>query len=1176
MRRVPTHYADLEEIIGKNPGHVIGSTACLGGFLPSVIVAQKEEPNWDCEPTVNSWLEKMQNIFGTENFYLEMQPPAHKNNEQDYVNQYLYNLAIEKDIPYIITTDSHYLKKADASLHKAYLNSQDGEREVDSFYATTYMMDTQELEKYFSVSPDINMEFAYQNIQHIADQCEDYDLTRPLKIPQLKWKSSNTEVSEKWQKLIPMLSTFISSDYPGDKLLAQLLVEKIESDPRLQEQKIYDAVEECLNMTWESSIINKTHWSAYFLNLQCIVEECWNADTIVGAGRGSGVGFILLYLLDIVQINPQWETTKTFAWRFLNPSRVSVLDVDVDIEGSRRAIVLDRLRKVYGEDRVANVLTLGTEKAKSAILTAARGIGMDVDEARNIAAMVPEDRGQARTLKQCFYGDAEAGYKPISSFVATMKANPQLWELAQRIEGLVCRIGIHAGGVIFVDEPFTNSTSLMRAPDGTIIVGYDLHTSEACSLIKYDLLSVEALDKIHICLDLLRDYGYIEDGSLKERYEKTIGIYNLDRTSPDMWKMVWEHKILSLFQMEKQSGIKGIATLKPASVDELAVLNSTIRLMAQEGQNEMPTDKLARFKNSPEAWDKELELNGLGPAEKKILQPVLQNSYGLCITQEQFMELVQLPELGGFSLTFADSLRKAIAKKNPAAYDKLTEEFYETTAKKHINPAFAKYVWDVLIAMSRGYGFNASHTLAYSLIGLQEMNLAYRFPIIFWNCACLINDSGNTIIAEDSEDEDNFEENIKTQGTDYTKLARGISKMKDEGVNISLVDINKSQYTFVPDVENNTIWCGLKSLLNVNDELVYEIIKKRPYTSPQDFLMRVKPKRQAMISLIKGGAFDEMMDRKKCMAWYIWTVCDKKSRITLQNMPSLMKYNLVPEDTQEFKTARRIYEFNRYLKAVCREKAADLYYTLDTRAINFLTEIGKDIYIETRNQELVLEAKRWDKQVYQPWMDVYRKWIKENHDTILQNLNDTIFLEDWRKAVGKNNYSAWEMEVLCFYYHEHELSNMNFSKYGIVNFNSLPEEPIIEHSYYKGNYLVNIYKLSRICGTCIAKNKSKSIVTVLTPTGVVDVKFPKEYFTLYDKQISEKQPDGTKKVMERSFFNRGNMIMVLGMRRDNLFISKKYANMSTHQLYKIEQIEPNGDAVLRHDRYKGEMEEDDG
>lgn len=289
-----------------------------------------------------------------------------------------------------------------------------------------------------------------------------------------------------------------------------------------------------------------------------------------------------------------------------------------------------------------------------------------------------------------------------------------------------------------------------------------------------------------------------------------------------------------------------------------------------------------------------------------------------------------------------------------------------------------------------------------------------------------------------------------------------------------------------------------------------------------------------------------------------------------------MKYDLVPEDTQELKTAHRIYEFNRYLKAVCREKAADLYYTLDTRAINFLTEIGKDIYIETRNQELVLEAKRWDKQVYQPWMDVYRKWIKENHDTILQNLNDTIFLEDWRKAVGKNNYSAWEMEVLCFYYHEHELSNMNFSKYGIVNFNSLPEEPIIEHSYYKGNYLVNIYKLSRICGTCIAKNKSKSIVTVLTPTGVVDVKFPKEYFTLYDKQISEKQPDGTKKVMERSFFNRGNMIMVLGMRRDNLFISKKYANLSTHQLYKIEQIEPNGDAVLRHDRYKGEMEEDDG
>lgn len=171
------------------------------------------------------------------------------------------------------------------------------------------------------------------------------------------------------------------------------------------------------------------------------------------------------------------------------------------------------------------------------------------------------------------------------------------------------------------------------------------------------------MDKIHNCLDLLCDAGLIErEDTLKETYENVIGIYKLERDNPEMWKMVWNHEIQSLFQMEKQSGISGIATLKPTSVDDLAILNSTIRLMAQEKGGEMPTDKLARFKANPDEWEREMEKYGLGVRERKILEPVLGMSYGLCIAQEQFMELVQLPELGGFSLTWADKLRKSIAK----------------------------------------------------------------------------------------------------------------------------------------------------------------------------------------------------------------------------------------------------------------------------------------------------------------------------------------------------------------------------------------------------------------------------------------------------------------------------------------------------------------------------------
>ena len=496
---------------------------------------------------------------------------------------------------------------------------------------------------------------------------------------------------------------FYLSDYPEDKRLAEIIIDRIEGDDTLNNQLTYDEINACLGYTWVSSEVNGSRWSAYFLNLQNIIDACWDSGTLVGAGRGSGVGFILLYILGITQINPLREKTQCFRWRFLNPERVSVLDVDIDIEGGRRGEVLHNFRKIYGEDRVANVLTLGTEKSKAAILTAARGLGIDNDIAQYLSGMIVSDRGQIRTLHQTFYGDEENGFAPNKTFQHEMTENyPELWEVAQAIEGLICRVGVHSGGVIFVDEPFYETTALMRSPKGEIITQFDLHDAEDASLIKYDILSVEALDKIHNCLELLKADGRVEGNSLKEIYENTIGIYNIERESEEMWRMCWNHEVMSLFQMEQQSGIQGIAALKPTSVDELAILNSVIRLMAQEKGAEIPLQKLARFKLDNRCWDAELAQYGLGEKEKNILNPILNLSYGLCIAQEQFMQLVQLPELGGFSLTWADKLRKSIAKKNPAEYEKLTNEFFEVTKEKGCDEALCKYVWNVLIAMSRG------------------------------------------------------------------------------------------------------------------------------------------------------------------------------------------------------------------------------------------------------------------------------------------------------------------------------------------------------------------------------------------------------------------------------------------------------------------------------------------
>lgn len=365
-------------------------------------------------------------------------------------------------------------------------------------------------------------------------------------------------------------------------------------------------------------------------------------------------------------------------------------------------------------------------------------------------------------------------------------------------------------------------------------------------------------------------------------------------------------------------------------------------------------------------------------------------------------------------------------------------------------------------------------------------------------------------------------------------------------------------------------------MLNIGDDFIQEIIAGRPYASPKDFYQRINPKRQAMVSLIKGGAFDEMVDRRFLMIWYIWETCDKKSRLTLQNLPSLIKCGLLPENTPERIMARRVYEFNRYLKAISKGKCHKDCYLLDERATNFLVELNLEHLI--REMGTIILVKEWDK-VYQKYMDVFRDWLAENKEEILEKLNLKIFQEDWIKYAGikgKDNYSAWEMETLCFYYHDHEMKNVNFAKYGCLDFFNMPTEPRAERTFTsKEGKEIRIYELKRICGTCIAKNKNKGTVTLLTTSGVVNVRFRKEYFALFDKQISARGADGVKHRIESSWFNRGSMIMVTGMRQGDDFVAKKYASTAGHTLYKITEIQPNGDLILQSERAKGEFEDED-
>lgn len=1196
MRRVPTYYQDLIDIVGANPGHVIGSTACLGGVLPSQILRGTSTEK------LNIWIQQMINIFGKDDFYLEMQPSHNK--EQIKVNRELFKFANYHGLNYIITTDSHYLRKEDRVIHKAYLNAQNGDREVDDFYATTYMMSTEELEHYMSDSFD-DMDIvrsAYKSIQDIVDKCQEFSLLKPLHIPELKWKEHKKVTYDKeWAEKIPMLKTFNESEYRADRYLVGSIIDGIESHYDLQNDRAYEEINACLKDTWESSNVNNARWSAYFLNLQNIIEVCWSTGTLIGPSRGSGGGFILLYVLGITQINPLRETTQVFRWRFLNPERASVLDIDTDIEGSKRAAVLAGLRQYYGNDRVSNVSTFKTEKSKSAILTAARGLNIDVDIAQYIASLIPADRGQLRSLTQCFEGDEEHGWEPIKQFVYEMTNNyPELWEVARKIEGIVCGSGVHAGGVIFVDEPFTNSTALMRAPNGTICTQFDLHDAEDVSLIKMDLLSVEALDKIHNCLDLLCDYGYIErKPTLRETYESTIGIYNLERDNEDMWEMVWNHEINSLFQMEKQSGINGIAIAHPKTVGELAVLNSVIRLMAPEKGAEQPLNMWARYRKNINSWIKEMQDYGLTKEQVAWLSHNSAITDGICESQEGLMSLVQDERVGGNSLTFADKCRKAIAKKQGKLFEECEEQYFKNAKEKGCDMRLAHYIWDIVFRPQRGYSFCRAHTLAYSLIALQEMNLAYRYPIMFWNCACLISDAGGDqdedvkeedVFAEEIEYEDNIEnfddddddddedeeEEVeekkkvkkKVKSVNYGKIASAIGKISATGVIVTGPDVNESSYTFSPDIIHNTIRYGLSGITRVGDDVIQAIIDNRPYTGIEDFLKKVKVKKPQMINLIKAGAFDSFGDRVKLMHQYVNLISDTKKRITLQNMKMLIDFGLIPD---EYDMERRVYNFNKYIKKM---KLDATYYGLDNIAFNFYTSnFDVDLLVPAEETESTFKIKQtdWDK-IYQRHMDKVRPYVQKHNAELLDAVNTKLTKDVWEKyCLG--SLSKWEMDSMSCYSHKHELAAVPYSKYGFDEFFDLPEQPEIERFLPIKGKTVPIYQLHRIVGTVLDRDKNKKNVTLLTQQGVVTVRIYGNVFAQYDKQLSQRGADGKKHVLERSWFSRGNKIIVTGIRQgDNEFLAKKYSRTPYHLVELITAINEDGTIETRTERL-GEDEE---
>ena len=1176
MERVPTTKEELSNIVNKYKGHIIATTACMGGELSTLAydmsLAEKVNDREAAQVFYDRILDFMKFCIDTfgDDFYLECAPSTAE--DQKLVNQKLLKIARAYNIPLVIGTDAHYLTKEDRFVHKAYLNSKGGEREVDSFYEFARLMDFDEAEdilsKSFGGDKNISAEII-ANTLLIQEKIEDYSLERKQIIPKVKvpfyesyqiYQMLPEDISWEFALKWPTLDRIMTAGNDQERywlaeceasMLEKGFIDKPEYWDRLETEAdvityIGEKLDDCL--------------FAYFNTFKHYIDLFWECGSTVGPGRGSATGFLSNYLLGITQLDPiRWGLPY---WRFLNKERAELPDIDIDLAPSKRPAIFAAIREERGELGLVQVATFGTEGTKSAVLTACRGYrsedypdGIDVDIAQYMSSLIPQERGFLWSISDVINGNPDKDRKPVQTFIREVNQYPGLLNIIQSIEGLVNKRSSHASGVILYDNDPFETAAFMRTPSGDLITCYDLHMAEAAGDTKYDFLVTEISDKFIKCFELLKADGKVKNLGLRDLYNRYIHPEVIDTTDKRIWEHLAAGDVMDVFQFSTGVGLAIAKKLKPKDPMEMTAANAMMRLMSEKGK-ESQQDRFVRIqKVGIGAFDREMRQAGLNENMIKLMHKHCDRYYGCCAIQEQMMEI--LMEVANFTLGEANSARKVVAKKQMSKIPELKEQVYS----RFDNAAAANYVWEVAVAPQLGYAFSLNHSLPYSFVGIQSIYFVMNFNPIYWNTACLIVNSGAT-------DEE------AGGSTDYGKIAKAIGDVRAAGINVSLVDINKSSFGFLPDVENNRILFGLKGMLNVGDDIIAAIIENRPYSSIKDFYYKVKPTKQAMISLIKGGAFDEFEDRKFAMAWYLWETCDKKKRITLQNMPGLIKYGLLPEDTNERVMARRVFEFNRYLKAITK---ADQYaykdmYSLDTRALSFLREIDCDDLMETDNLAWFIKIKTWDK-VYQKYMDVFRDWIATDKDKILNDLNTIIFQEDWNKY-AQGSISAWEMEVLCFYYHEHELAVIDQNRYGFADFNKLSEDPVVDRSFVKGGKEIKIFKLDKICGTCIAKNKTKSTVTLLTTTGVVNVKFRKEYFSLFDKQISVRQEDGTKKIVEKSWFNRGNMIVVTGMRSGDDFISKKYASTGGHQLYRIEKINTDGTLVLKDSRYQGGIEED--
>lgn len=1176
MRRVPNDKHQIEKIIGNNKGHLLASTACISGELAKSFFNKDKQRlvsfvNW-CVLT-----------FGKENFAVEIQPSD--NPEQISFNKWAKNYAWEHGLKCISTCDVHYLKKEHHDIHKAFLTSREADRgESEDFYATTYMMSTEEKQGYMPYFSDKDYEQIVNDGWEFVKDVKFIDMEHITIIPERSLKGLDCRVRhifKKWYGKYPYIKNFAYSKYNQDTYFLRMVEDGfISKNQEFNDTNIGRIAWE-LEQLWLISDKLNDRMSAYYNLVDYIVDICWEIG-FIGVSRGSVTGYYTAYLIDMQQMNPlQWNLP---AYRHLNAERISFPDVDLDSSARNRPKIIQRLKEVFGEDNILNICTFKTETSKSALKTACRGLGLSNDEASYLSSLVPVERGKQWPLKDCFYGNKEKDRKPVGELAKEIKLqseanNVDLGQCALMIEGLISGLSLHASGIYIFKDGYLKQNSLMKTPRGDDVTCWDMPCSDYAGGLKYDSLTTECQDKLEVCIELLLKYGKIKwQGSIRATYNQYLHPDKLDYTTKEMWDDCSEGKITDLFQFITPVGGKCIRKIQPHSLEEMANANSLMRITVEDGIQ--PVDKFLAYKQDRSLWYKELGQYGVtNPDEIKALKKVLNYCYGCPSMQEDVMELCMEPKIAGFSLADADKARKIIAKKKSEDVAGLKEKFY-TSVKSHGNSInVANYVWEQCIKPQLAYSFSRNHVMPYSAEALQEMNLFYHYPPVYWNCATMIVNAG---LANGTS---NNEEDISSKTTDYGKIAKSIYRAKQGGIIVKAPSINESELIFSPREQDNSILFGLGAISGINNGIVTQILSNRPYTSFTDFYNKNAYKgslitKSKFIQLIKAGCFDEFEpDRRVVMRQYFILSTPNVTSLAMNNIGQI-KATRVPIP----KSIIGPYNFRKY---VCNKqfkygnhpkfKSKTLYW-LDQKALKYFENHCKSSMVE--GVDYWFEDDRWvvvDKSL--------EKLLAPSIETLKTYINTHEFLDKFNKARAKQSMiesvdgldvNRWAFSSISFYPNEHELAHIDRERYNISLFNELPEEPkFITKSYGKREW--KQFTLAQIACTVIDKNDNHHMLTVLDiGNNVVQCKFNAEVYSFYKAQLSETDGSGNKIVMDKPWFRRGQTLILSGVRMGvDDFRVKSYKNsIYKHKVLRIDSINnETGEVEITSYRYGQNPEE---